>query len=97
MTALVFLLSAGVAGALVLALTWHKAGIGRTLLAAALAMAAGVGVAMAAIAQQSGQEINTHITGAELLAAFTGVFIAASWSNRRHHAVKLEQEKQAKT
>jgi hypothetical protein len=96
MTAPIFFLSAAVAGVLVLVLTWRKAGIGRTLLAAAIAMGAGVGVAMAAVAQQTGQDISYAFAPGELLAAFTGVFIAASWSNRRYHALKLQQEQAQK-
>ena len=96
MTAPIFFLSAAVAGVLVIAMTWRKAGIGRTLLAAAIAMGAGVGVAMAAVSQQTGQDISYAFSPAEVLAAFTGVFIAASYSNRRYHALQ-QQQKQKKT
>ena len=96
MTALIFCASAAAAGFVVFLLTWRKAGIGRTLAAGGIGMAVGVAVAVAAVAQTTGQDLEFAFAPSELLAAFTGVFIAASYNNRRLHTLQLEREKQQK-
>jgi hypothetical protein len=96
MTALIFCASAVAAGLVVFLLTWRKAGISRTMLAAGIGMVVGVAVAIIAVAQTTGQDLEFAFAPSELLAAFTGVFIAASYNNRRLHALQLEREKQQK-
>jgi hypothetical protein len=85
MNILLFLGSAALAGVAVMLLTWHKAGMGRTLLAAAIGMAAGLG---AILAVQLLQNQDVPLSAGELLGPFIGAFIAATAANRR--AAKTE-------
>jgi hypothetical protein len=91
MTIAIFAAAAVAAGLLVTLLTWKKAGVGRTLLAAAIGMAVGAGVILAA--QSLVLHEDTPFSPSELLGPFAGAFIAATASNRRHHALQQQQQK----
>ena len=86
MPALIHLLAAFAAAALVLALTWKKAGVPRTLLAWALGTATGVFVFIWATKALQHQDI--AFAPSEMLSPFLGAFIAAIFSNRRAHRLK---------
>ncbi len=97
MTAPIFFLSAAVAGVLVLVLTWRKAGIG----APSWPPPSPTGGRRRRRHGRRGAADQARTSAMPFRPANCwppshGVFIAASWSNRRYHALKLQQEQAQK-